>query len=148
MRFELISINGKVLETEDFISATVSTDDGQIMILPNHEPIMSAIVPGVFMVTYGRKHIYTPNFVIGGGVLHVTPDTCRIIADLVENEDNLTNEEYILAQKKEAEELKNAFILEGKSVDDPTKLIELEYELLKFTAMHQLMMKKKNNQTV
>ena len=87
-------------------------------------------------------------FVIGGGVLHVTPDTCRIIADLVENEDNLTDEEYIIAQKKEAEELKNAFILEGKSVEDPTKLIELEYELLKFTAMHQLMMKKKNNQTV
>lgn len=148
MRFELISINGKVLETEDFISATVSTDDGQIMILPNHEPIMCAIVPGVFTVTYGRKHIYNPTFVIGGGVLHVTPDTCRIIADLVENEDNLTDEEYILAQKKEAEELKNAFILEGKSVEDPTKLIELEYELLKFTAMHQHMMKKKNNQTV
>jgi F0F1-type ATP synthase epsilon subunit len=112
MRFELISINGKVLETEDFISATIPTHDGQIMVLPNHEPIMCAIVPGVFAITYGRKRIYTPNFVIGGGVLHVTPDTCRIIADLVENEDNLTDEEYILTQKKEAEELKNAFILE------------------------------------
>ncbi len=142
MRFELISINGKVLETEDFISAMIPTHDGQIMVLPNHEPILSAILPGILTISYGRKHIYTPNYVIGWGVVHVSDDICRIIADIVHNEDSLTDEEYIIAQKKEAEDLKNAFVLEGKSVDDPHKLIQLEYELLRYSAMHQLMKNK------
>jgi hypothetical protein len=61
-----------------------------------------------------------------------------IVADVIEHGDNLTDLEYIESQKKEAEELMKSYRAENGEIVDPRKLIDMEYELLKYTAMHRL----------
>jgi hypothetical protein len=63
---------------------------------------------------------------------------CTILADVVVADDTLTDSEYIESQKKEAETMMIAYRVENGAAIDPKKLIELEYELLKYTAMHHL----------
>ncbi|MFZ2255205.1 MAG: hypothetical protein WAW59_05890 [Patescibacteria group bacterium] len=60
------------------------------------------------------------------------------MADVIESEDKLSDLEYIESQKKEAENMMKLFREENGAVVDPKRLIELEYELLKYTAMHRL----------
>lgn len=57
---------------------------------------------------------------------------------MIENGDHLTDLEYIESQKKEAEMLMKSYHEENGTTTDPARLIELEYELLKYTAMHRL----------
>lgn len=71
-------------------------------------------------------------------MLNISPETCVIVADMVQKDDTLTDLEYIESQKKEAERLIKEFRSEGGTVTDPHQLIALEYELLKYTAMHRL----------
>ena len=71
-------------------------------------------------------------------MLNISPSECLIVADIVESGDNLTDLEYIEAQKKEAAELVAAYKSENGSIIDPKKLLELENQLLRFTAMHEL----------
>jgi F0F1-type ATP synthase epsilon subunit len=74
----------------------------------------------------------------GGGVINVSPESCVIVADVIENGDHLTDLEYIESQKKEAEEMMKNYREENGSAVDPKRLIELEYDLLRYTAMHRL----------
>lgn len=71
-------------------------------------------------------------------MLNISPESCTIVADVIENGDHLTDLEYIESQKKEAERLMKSYHDENGSAIDPHRLIELEYELLKYTAMHRL----------
>ena len=118
------------------------TESGEITVLPGHEPILSAIRPGIMLVEYyvGNK-IHTGEYATGGGVLNITPEIATIVADVVENADTLTDIEYIASQKREAERLVKEYREENNGTIDPHRLIEIEYELLKYTAMHQLSQK-------
>lgn len=115
------------------------TEDGEITVLSGHEPLLSAIRPGILNVDYyiGNKP-HGADYAVGGGVLNISPEECVIVADVVERDDRLTDLEYIESQKQEAERLVKEFKAEGGTTTDPHKLIELEYELLKYTAMHRL----------
>lgn len=57
---------------------------------------------------------------------------------MVVADDTLTDLEYIENQKKEAETMMQSYRQENGPAVDPKKLVELEYELLKYTAMHKL----------
>jgi F0F1-type ATP synthase epsilon subunit len=70
-----------------------------------------------------------------------------IVADVIENGDHLTDMEYIESQKKEAEELMQAYKAENGDKVDKKRLIELEYELLKYTAMHRLGQRNRHENT-
>lgn len=115
------------------------TEMGELTILPGHEPLLSAIRPGIMSIEYrdGEKEIQS-DYVSGGGVINVSPESCTIVADVIEDGDNLTDLEYIESQKKEAEAIMKNYQEENGSAIDPKRLIELEYELLKYTAMHRL----------
>jgi F0F1-type ATP synthase epsilon subunit len=71
-------------------------------------------------------------------VLNISPESVTIVADVIENGDHLSDLEYIESQKKEAEQLMREYREENGDKVDPKRLIELEYELLKYTAMHRL----------
>lgn len=71
-------------------------------------------------------------------MLNISHEVCTIVADVVVAEDTLTDLEYIESQKKEAEAMMNSYRAENGTAIDPKKLVEMEYELLKFTAMHRL----------
>lgn len=139
MRFELISPSEVVLSVESIVSLTVMTEAGEITIMPKHEPLISALRPGIMHVSYYVGHkIHENTYVTGGWVLSVSDDSLAIIADFVQDEKDLQESEYIEAQKREAENIARDFRESNGSVVDPHKLIEVEYDLLKYTAMHQL----------
>ncbi len=139
MHLLITSASGNILQAESFARISIMTEDGEITVLPGHEPLLSAIRPGILTVDYfiGSKPHFA-EYATGGGVLNISPSVCTILADVVTADDNLTDLEYIESQKLEAEKLMKAYKEENGEVIDPKRLIELEYELLKYTAMHHL----------
>lgn len=139
MKLTITSASWNVLKAEKFEKIRLMTEDGEITVLSGHEPLLSAIRPGILNVDYyiGGK-LHGADYAIWGGVLNISPEECVIVADMVQKDDNLTDLEYIESQKQEAERLVKEFKAEGGTTTDPHKLIELEYELLKYTAMHRL----------
>ncbi len=116
------------------------TEMGEITVLPGHEPLLSAIRPGIMSIDYldpSWKEVYG-EYASGGGVINISSESCVIVADVIEDGDHLTDMEYIDSQKKEAEAMMKNYREENGAAVDPKRLIELEYELLKYTAMHRL----------
>lgn len=52
MLLSLTSITGNALTTEVFEKLTIETVDGTITMLPGHEPLISALKPGVMTVWF------------------------------------------------------------------------------------------------
>lgn len=82
--------------------------------------------------------MHTGEYATGGGVLNISPESCTIVADVIEDADHLSDLDYIASQKQEAESMMKVYREENGAVIDPKRLIELEYELLKYTAMYRL----------
>ncbi len=139
MHLLITSASGNILSADSFARISIMTEDGEITVLPGHEPLLSAIRPGILSVDYfiGSKPHFA-EYVTGGGVLNISPSVCTILADVVVADDTLSDLEYIESQKVEAEKLMNAYREENGAAIDPKKLIEMEYDLLKYTAMHRL----------
>lgn len=142
MNLQITSASWNILTAEKFARITIMTEDGEITVLPGHEPLLSAIRPGIMLIEYyvGNK-IHTGEYAVGGGILNISPEVCTIVADMIEHADGLTDLEYIESQKKEAEMFKKQYQEENGTTIDPHRLIELEYELLRYTAMHKLWQK-------
>jgi F-type H+-transporting ATPase subunit epsilon len=139
MKLIITSASGNILSADQFARISIMTEDGEITVLPGHEPLLSAIRPGVLSVEYFVwNKVHTAEYATGGGVLNISPEVCTILADVVVADDTLSDSEYIESQKKEAEDMMIAYRAENGAAIDPKKLIELEYELLKYTAMHHL----------
>ncbi len=139
MKLIITSASGNILSADAFARIIIMTEDGEITVLPGHEPLLSAIRPGVLSVEYyiGGK-VHAAEYATGGGVLNISLEVCTILADVVVSDDTLTDTDYIESQKKEAEAMMVAYRAEHGAAIDPKKLIELEYELLRYTAMHHL----------
>ncbi len=139
MKLSIISASSNVLTAEKFEKITLMTEDGEITVLPGHEPLLGAIRPGILSVEYyiGGK-IHSATYATGGGVVNISPSECMIVADVIAADDTLTDLDYIASQKEEAAALVAAYKAENGTTIDPKKLIDMENELLKFTAMHEL----------
>lgn len=139
MKLIITSASWNILSVERFEKIILMTESGEITILPGHEPLLSAVRPGILSAAYYVwNKIHNAEYATGGGVLNITHDDCTIIADMIQDADNLGDLEYIESQKKEAENMMKLYREENGPAIDPKKLIELEYELLKYTAMHKL----------
>jgi len=64
----------------------VTTEQGEIGILPNHENLMSKIVAGELRYKDGNQ---TKVMVTGSGLLQVVNNTLSVLTDLVENESEI-----------------------------------------------------------
>ena len=82
MKITLTSISGTALTLDTFTSATVVTEEGTITILPGHEPIISALKPGVLSIYSGESSY---EYALGGGVVQISPNEVRILADMIED---------------------------------------------------------------
>ncbi len=102
MRFELLTLTGAKYRGE-VAEVSLRTADGQIGVLPHHEPLTAVTVPGPVIIRpkSGRAEL----FATFGGLLEVTADGVRLLADEAEHADDLIASEIEAALKK-AEELK------------------------------------------
>lgn len=52
MNLQITSAAGNVLTADNFSRITLMTEMGEITILPGHEPLLSAIRPGIMSIDY------------------------------------------------------------------------------------------------
>lgn len=131
MKLTLTSLSGTILKTDALESVSITTSEGVMTILPDHMPIIAAIVPCVVTIRYEKKETA---FVLGGGVLQTDGKALSIIADMVESDEH--DLVTIQARKAEAEKLMAEYRAKGDTVSMEA-LIELEQEYLKDAAREQ-----------
>ncbi len=100
LRCEIVSQDRMVYEgdADEVVAPGMA---GEMGILPNHAPLLSALKPGVLRV---RRHGKVEVFTVTGGILEVTPRTVTVLADAAENvsEIDIARAE---AAKRRAEEM-------------------------------------------
>ncbi|HEY2004063.1 MAG TPA: ATP synthase F1 subunit epsilon [Candidatus Saccharimonadia bacterium] len=104
MRFELLTLTGTKFNG-DATQVTLRTTDGDIGILPNHEPLTAAVAPGP--VTVYKQGGQSEAFAVFGGLLEVSAERVRLLADEAEHAEELIANQ-IEAALKHAEDLKAA----------------------------------------
>lgn len=104
MHLDLITLHG-VEYSSDAYSVVLPTAAGQITVMANHEPLMSALVPGVISI---RKDVRDPedkveHYATYGGVLEVTKNGPRVLVDEADTAGEIVQAEaekaYASAQK-------------------------------------------------
>lgn len=82
MKFELVSLDGVKFSSEAY-SIVLPTAAGQVTILPNHEPLLGVVVPGVITVRRQKSDPdhHLEHYATYGGVLEVGKDGVRVLVD-------------------------------------------------------------------
>lgn len=90
----------KLIFDEEVTQVNVSTEQGQIGILPNHANLMAKLVPGELIIKKGGKQ---DSLAIGGGFLQVTDNILTVMTDLATFEQDI-DEKVVEEAKKRAEQ--------------------------------------------
>lgn len=109
MNFELVSLDGVKFKAEAY-SVVLPTAAGQITIMPGHEPLLSALVPGVITIRRNKSDpdYHLEHYATYGGVLDVTSKRARVLVDEATHGDEINEaearkaHEAALALRKEA----------------------------------------------
>lgn len=102
MRFELLTLSGAKFQGEAE-EVQLTTTNGQMGILPHHEPFVGQVVAGAVTIKTGSG---APEvFATYGGLLEITADYVRLLADEADHESDLVTSE-IEAALAEARELR------------------------------------------
>jgi len=80
LNLEIVTPEKKVL-SDAVDSVTVPTTSGEVGILTNHAPLISALKPGILAYTKGGA---TEKMVIAGGFLEVSANNVSVLADTAE----------------------------------------------------------------
>ncbi|EKD63716.1 MAG: hypothetical protein ACD_51C00224G0013 [uncultured bacterium] len=91
----------KVLYQDMVESVTVPTAEGEITVLPQHLPIISAINPGELKIKKGGEYDY---FSVTRGVIEVDGKTVTLLVDAAESA-NFINEKRAEEAKERAKKL-------------------------------------------
>ena len=100
LKLEIVTPEKKILD-ETVDTVTVPTATGEVGILPNHAPLISALKPGI--LSYADKGA-TERMVISGGFIEVNSNKVSILADVAEIADEI-DLESARAEREEAEKI-------------------------------------------
>ncbi|MFH1193463.1 MAG: ATP synthase F1 subunit epsilon [bacterium] len=100
MNLKVTTPEGIIYENE-VDSVTIPTQMGEITVLPNHIPLVSALAPGEIILKKSGKEEYLS---VSTGFLEVNKNSITILADTAETVASLVEEE-ILKAKERAEKL-------------------------------------------
>lgn len=81
LRLEIVTPEHRVLDA-DVDAVTVTTASGEVGILPNHAPLISALKPGV--LAYSVKGV-SEKLAISGGFIEVNANKVAVLADTAES---------------------------------------------------------------
>lgn len=90
MRFELLTLSGAKFQGEAE-EVQLTTTNGQLGILPHHEPLVAQVVAGAVTIRTGKGNPEV--FATYGGLLEVTKDYVRLLADEADHESDLVASE-------------------------------------------------------
>lgn len=104
LRLEIVTPERRVLnETVD--SVTVPAASGEIGILPNHAPLISALKSGVLSYAKGGA---TERMVVSGGFVEVGMDRVSVLTDIAETATDI-NIEAARSEREQAEKILGAW---------------------------------------
>jgi len=103
IRCEIVTVERLVYE-DDVDSVLAPAVMGEIQILPDHAPLITALEPGELVV---EKRGETEYFAIGGGYLEVLTNKVTVMADTAEYSDEIDE-----TRAQEARERAEQFLLE------------------------------------
>ncbi len=109
MKFELVSLDG-VKFSADAYSVVLPTAAGQITLLPNHEPLLGVVVPGVIIIRRDKNEAdyHLEHYATFGGVLEVTAAGARVLVDEATHGDDINEAEAQKAHDAALAMVKNA----------------------------------------
>lgn len=100
MLFELLTLTGAKFSGEAD-EVTLTTTNGQMGVLPHHEPFVGQVVAGAITIRHGQG---APEvFATYGGLLEITKDYVRLLADEADHESDLVASEIEEALDKAIE---------------------------------------------
>jgi len=103
IHFEIVTPE-KVILKQEVLQLTVPTKMGEITILPNHIPLISALQPGVIEIKNQDNKIET--MAVSGGFIEVLPDKVVILADTAERAADIDEARAEEARKKAEDTMK------------------------------------------
>ena len=119
LRLEIVTPEKRVLnETVDAV--TIPAASGEVGILPNHAPLISALKSGVLAYTKGGA---TERMVVSGGFVEVGADKVSVLTDIAETAEDI-NVESARAEREQSERLLGAW--SGSEADFEVEKDKLE----------------------
>jgi len=100
IHLDIVTIE-RVVVSEDVDYVSAPGTDGVLGILPQHEPLLTALSIGELHYRKGNDNY---SFAIGGGFMEVRPDKVTVLADAAESADEI-DEQRADAARKRAQEL-------------------------------------------
>ncbi len=123
LKLKIVTPERLVFE-EDVDQVTIPTMAGEITVLPDHIPLISALKSGDVVAVSKGEHV---PFAVAGGFIEVKENVVAILADFAEHVSSITDTEIEKAKAK-AEELRKAHE-KGEIVDFEHFESELERSL-------------------
>ena len=94
----------KIVYKDEVESISIPTQMGEITVLPNHAPLISALKPGELHI---KKDGIEVNMAVSGGFIQVQPKSkVVILADTVERAEEISEERAEAARRRAEEILK------------------------------------------
>ena len=127
--FNLIIVSAEQKTFEGAVKQIQATGvEGELGILPNHTPLMTAIKPGIvkFTLEDGKEEV----IYVSGGFLEVQPKVVTVLADVAIRGSEL-DADRILEAKRKAEE---NIVAHVSDVDHELPVAKLSRELAKLRA--------------
>ena len=92
MNLKLVTLGGVKLD-ETVYSVTIPTIDGEISVLPSHEPLVTVARDGVITVRRTKETQEKEFFAISGGVVEIDQTGVRILVDEADHGDDIIEAE-------------------------------------------------------
>jgi len=105
LRLEIVTPERKIVDTEAD-QVTVPTASGEVGLLPNHAPLISALKPGILTYTRGSS---TERMLVTGGFVEVNRDRVSDLADAAESADEIDAEAARSARKQAEQQLEESW---------------------------------------
>ena len=102
LRLEIVTAE-RALFSDDVDIVVAPGIDGELGILPNHVPLLTALSYGELMARKGAEEF---SFAIGGGFLEVRPDKVVVLADIAERADEIDMERAEAARRRAEERIR------------------------------------------
>jgi F-type H+-transporting ATPase subunit epsilon len=104
LRLEIVTPERRVLD-ETVDSVTIPAVNGEVGILPNHAPLISALKSGILAYTKGGA---TEKLVVSGGFVEVGADKVSVLTDIAETSEDI-NVEKARAEREQSEKVLGAW---------------------------------------
>lgn len=92
MNLKLVTLGGVKLD-EAVYSVTIPTIDGEISVLPSHEPLVTVARDGVITVRRNKETQEEEFFAISGGVVKIDHSSVQILVDEADHGDDILEAE-------------------------------------------------------